>query len=588
MVHVFCTVVMTLEESYRMLGLESGVSEEKRHQAYRELRDRLNAKCDKAPTSRLERKYADALKRIDEAIEIVESSIDAEELPVFAEDTVLVAADFSDSEPKVELDVVPELESSTEVVSIAGESSEPSVSRRSAIPLYIGLGLAIVFVVVGAWFWKSALSEREQARVEAEAIRAAEVERLVEKSQQEEKLKNDQLLGELQSKRAPLEKNLIAIQKRLELSETQLRDLEGAERVAKASDNSSEKALSEFRRERYESYVIWLRAYSASLPSVERLEKAKALELDGKLDEALEAVGGEPLELAEIEAEIARVEKERFGNPVERFVAERDFLQAGKSSDLALVQRDYREAIRLVQPFTGSLFVGDRAKAKLMEIYRLKSEEAFGRAQDAADLGEFGTARSILESLDNDPESGKQSESQLKLVELLNSEYALEQAVAAAEQALNEDDFDRARELLSYFKEDPHVGNRVKEDLARIDEIEELWTRNMIAMRGGNEALAPLGESVSISPDTLPELIRKVDPVFPDRMRQSGVKGFVDIVWVVGIDGRPIHISVVDSSHAAFEGPAVDALRKWKFKPAEKDGVPIALKVRQKIEFNPK
>ena len=176
----------------------------------------------------------------------------------------------------------------------------------------------------------------------------------------------------------------------------------------------------------------------------------------------------------------------------------------------------------------------------------------------------------------------------MKLVEALNSEYALDQAVAAAEQALDEDDFERARELLSYLADDPHLGVRVKEDLARIDEIEEIWRRNTIAMRTVDEFAELSNELESVKPDTLPELIRKVDPNYPDRLRQAGVEGFVDIVWIVGVDGKPTDIDVVESSHSGFELPAVDALKKWKFKPAKKNGVPIALKVRQKIEFNRK
>ncbi|MBT7866986.1 MAG: energy transducer TonB [Opitutales bacterium] len=79
-----------------------------------------------------------------------------------------------------------------------------------------------------------------------------------------------------------------------------------------------------------------------------------------------------------------------------------------------------------------------------------------------------------------------------------------------------------------------------------------------------------------------------MDPVYSDRMRQSGVKGFVDIVLIVGIDGKTTAIEVIDSSYMAFVDPAVDALKKWKFRPAGKDGMTMALKVRQKIMFNQK
>jgi outer membrane biosynthesis protein TonB len=66
------------------------------------------------------------------------------------------------------------------------------------------------------------------------------------------------------------------------------------------------------------------------------------------------------------------------------------------------------------------------------------------------------------------------------------------------------------------------------------------------------------------------------------------VKGFVDIVWIVGIDGKPTAIEVTDSSHMAFVDPAFDALKKWKFRPVRKDCMTMALKVRQKIMFNQK
>jgi protein TonB len=112
--------------------------------------------------------------------------------------------------------------------------------------------------------------------------------------------------------------------------------------------------------------------------------------------------------------------------------------------------------------------------------------------------------------------------------------------------------------------------------------------RNLIAIRTDDELEEPSIDSESVTPDTLPKLIRKVDPVYPDRLRQAGVKGFVDIVWIVGVDGKPSAMDVVDSSHSDFEIPAVDALKKWKFKPAKRNGVPVALKVRQKIEFNSK
>lgn len=576
---------MTLEESYRILGLQEGASEEDRHRVYRELRKRLNVKRDKAPTSGLELKYAEALKRIDQAIEVVESTIDAEELPVFADSAVPLVADIPEAEPKRSAVV----ESEPEYPLLPGEPSEPLApqSNRKSFPLVPGAILVIAVFIIGAWFWRNELVERDRIRAETETVRIAEVERLAEEASLLEIAKNEQLLAELEAKRAPLKNSLAAIEKRMELAETQLRDLEGAERVADENGDANEKAVSEFRRDHFKEFVVWLRSYREELPIVEEVAKADVLQAEGKLEEAIAAIGSEALDASKVETEIARAEMEHFAKPVERFAAERTYDQAVKESDLVLVQRDFQGAVNLIEPFSKSPWVGEKAKARLEIIYRLKAKDAFERAQDAADLGEFASARSILESLDGDPELAEQSETQLKLIEALNSEYALDQAVAAAEQALDEDDFERAREVLSYLADDAYVGVRVKNDLVRIDEIEDVWRRNLIAIRRNDELAEPSIESELVMPDTLPKLIRKVDPVYPDRLRQAGVKGFVDIVWIVGVDGKPSDIDVVDSSHSEFEFPAVDALKKWIFKPAERNGVPVALKVRQKIEFNP-
>jgi protein TonB len=49
--------------------------------------------------------------------------------------------------------------------------------------------------------------------------------------------------------------------------------------------------------------------------------------------------------------------------------------------------------------------------------------------------------------------------------------------------------------------------------------------------------------------------------------------------------GNVVDPQVEKSSNPAFEKPAVDALKKWKFKPAKQDGTPVAIKVSIPIKF---
>ena len=60
------------------------------------------------------------------------------------------------------------------------------------------------------------------------------------------------------------------------------------------------------------------------------------------------------------------------------------------------------------------------------------------------------------------------------------------------------------------------------------------------------------------------------------------------VVLLVGISakGRVDAVRVVHSDEHAFEASAVDTVKKWKFRPAEKDGhaVPVQVTVEMKFE----
>jgi protein TonB len=54
---------------------------------------------------------------------------------------------------------------------------------------------------------------------------------------------------------------------------------------------------------------------------------------------------------------------------------------------------------------------------------------------------------------------------------------------------------------------------------------------------------------------------------------------------VVGTDGKVQSPKVAKSSHSAFEQPALDALKQWKFEPGVKGGQRVACKMRVTITF---
>ncbi len=83
-----------------------------------------------------------------------------------------------------------------------------------------------------------------------------------------------------------------------------------------------------------------------------------------------------------------------------------------------------------------------------------------------------------------------------------------------------------------------------------------------------------------------PVPVRTIAPKFPDEMRRAGNSGLVTVSCLIDEKGNVTEPKVVKASNEAFSGPAIEALSKWKFKPAKKDGAPVAIRVNIPVQFN--
>jgi len=86
--------------------------------------------------------------------------------------------------------------------------------------------------------------------------------------------------------------------------------------------------------------------------------------------------------------------------------------------------------------------------------------------------------------------------------------------------------------------------------------------------------------------DVNPVPVKTPPPEYPYTMKREGTSGVVAVSIVVDEKGAVASCTVAKSSHTDFEGPAMDAVKKWKFKPAQKDGVPVKMKLTVPIRFN--
>lgn len=87
--------------------------------------------------------------------------------------------------------------------------------------------------------------------------------------------------------------------------------------------------------------------------------------------------------------------------------------------------------------------------------------------------------------------------------------------------------------------------------------------------------------------DQKPRAIYQVPPSYPAEMRGKKVEGVVTILFVVDAEGKVSSPRVEKSTDRAFEDPAVNAVRRWKFEPAVRAGQRVSCKMRVPIRFEP-
>jgi len=82
-----------------------------------------------------------------------------------------------------------------------------------------------------------------------------------------------------------------------------------------------------------------------------------------------------------------------------------------------------------------------------------------------------------------------------------------------------------------------------------------------------------------------PEAVSQVAPAYPAELRKAKIDGSVTLAFVLSEEGRVEEPRVENSSRPEFEKPALEAIRKWRFKPGLKDGQPVRTYIRIPMRF---
>jgi TonB family protein len=114
------------------------------------------------------------------------------------------------------------------------------------------------------------------------------------------------------------------------------------------------------------------------------------------------------------------------------------------------------------------------------------------------------------------------------------------------------------------------------------DSKSQATTPSQTALNGGSETLYTV--SAAVKP---PKVLYQPPAEYSEEGRAKRIAGNVELRLIVTAKGEPKNISVVKSLGSGLDEKAVEALKQWRFKPATKDGKPVAVVIAVEVAFHP-
>lgn len=82
-----------------------------------------------------------------------------------------------------------------------------------------------------------------------------------------------------------------------------------------------------------------------------------------------------------------------------------------------------------------------------------------------------------------------------------------------------------------------------------------------------------------------PVVMVKVEPSYPQTARRAGLGGRVTLRAVIAEDGSVASVEVFASTNSLFDDAAVEAVRKWRYRPALMNGRPVRVYFSVVVNF---
>lgn len=97
-------------------------------------------------------------------------------------------------------------------------------------------------------------------------------------------------------------------------------------------------------------------------------------------------------------------------------------------------------------------------------------------------------------------------------------------------------------------------------------------------------AFKDAGGSAGYESDVIPMV--RIPPVYPRTAKLAKIQGYVTMEVVINPEGTVTEVSVVEAAPPRmFDIAAMDAMKRWRFRPKVVNGVPVSQRAQQTIEF---
>ena len=84
-----------------------------------------------------------------------------------------------------------------------------------------------------------------------------------------------------------------------------------------------------------------------------------------------------------------------------------------------------------------------------------------------------------------------------------------------------------------------------------------------------------------------PQIVKVVEPIYPDAARRANIVGTVDVDIVVDELGKVKQVEVSHSDYEILNEPALEAAKKFVFNPAYRNRIPVMARFSYSFHFGP-